>query len=64
MHHGAAHDRGLISLTWWDQTVVPLHDSFADYLAGDAHARGRAPLPRSLSPGDEQRLLSAPRSVE
>ncbi len=55
--HDAARRSGLISLTGWEQTIVPLHDSFADYLAGAAHARGRAPLPRSLSPGDEQRLL-------
>ncbi|MEU6844831.1 ATP-binding protein [Streptomyces sp. NPDC046716] len=55
--HDAARRCGLISLTGWEQTVVPLHDSFADYLAGDAHARGRAPLPQTLFPGDEQRLL-------
>ncbi len=35
----------------------PIHDSFADYLAGAAHATGLAPLPTRLAIGDEQRVL-------
>lgn len=40
-------------------TMVPLHDSFADYLAGKAHARGLVDLPVHLTPTDEQRVLFA-----
>jgi hypothetical protein len=35
----------------------PVHDSFADYLAGRAHAEGLLPLPETLTVDDEQRLL-------
>ena len=50
---------GLISPMGYTQTLAPMHDSFADYLAGSAHARGLAPLPARLQPGDDQRLLFA-----
>ncbi|KQV16009.1 MULTISPECIES: AAA family ATPase [unclassified Kitasatospora] len=53
----AARRCGLITSLGWDQTVVPLHDSFADFLAGAAHASGAAPLPRRLATGDDQRIL-------
>lgn len=53
----AARRCGLITSLGWEQTVVPMHDSFADYLAGAAHASGAAPLPLSLSAGDDQRML-------
>lgn len=39
------------------QTLVPIHDSFADYLAGIAHAQQLAALPLKAVPGDRQRLL-------
>jgi hypothetical protein len=48
---------GLITPMGYTQTVVPIHDSFADYLAGVAHARGLEPLPTRLQHGDEQRML-------
>jgi hypothetical protein len=35
----------------------PVHDSFADYMAGRAHADGLIPLPDTLTVDDEQRLL-------
>jgi hypothetical protein len=53
----AARRAGLISPLGFVQTVVPIHDSFADYLAGAAHARGLVALPGKLQPSDEQRLL-------
>ncbi|MET4644428.1 MULTISPECIES: hypothetical protein [Streptomyces] len=53
----AARRCGLITSLGWEQTVVPMHDSFADYLAGAAHASGAEPLPRGLSAGDDQRML-------
>ncbi|MCB5177931.1 hypothetical protein [Streptomyces antimicrobicus] len=34
-----------------------MHDSFADYLAGAAHANGAEPLPERLLAGDDQRML-------
>ncbi|MEV7782760.1 ATP-binding protein [Kitasatospora sp. NPDC088351] len=55
--HDAARRCGLITSLGWDQTVVPFHDSFADFLAGAAHAIGAAPLPRRLAAGDDQRIL-------
>ncbi|MEI9935828.1 MAG: ATP-binding protein [Pseudomonadota bacterium] len=48
---------GLIVPVGYTQIVRPLHDSFADYLAGTAHARGLVPFPPQLLPGDEQRIL-------
>ncbi|WP_327207216.1 AAA family ATPase [[Kitasatospora] papulosa] len=53
----AARRCGLITSLGWEQTVVPMHDSFADYLAGAAHASGAAPLPHGLSASDDQRML-------
>ncbi|MFF4234125.1 hypothetical protein [Streptomyces sp. NPDC001820] len=53
----AARRCGLITSLGWEQTVVPMHDSFADYLAGAAHASGAEPLPSRLSAGDDQRML-------
>lgn len=55
----AARRSGLISPIGYTQTLAPMHDSFADYLAGTAHARGLAPLPARLRPGDDQRILFA-----
>jgi hypothetical protein len=55
----AARRCGLIVPIGWAQTLVPIHDSFADYLAGTAHAQQLAPLPPQAVPGDRQRLLFA-----
>lgn len=48
---------GLVVPVGWAQTLVPVHDSFADYLAGTAHAQQLASLPPRAVPGDRQRLL-------
>lgn len=48
---------GLVTHIGFSQTVVPLHDSFADFLAALAHAQGLAPLPARFDPGDEQRVM-------
>lgn len=50
---------GLIVTGGWRQTILPLHDSFADFLAGSAHAQQLAPLPQRAVEGDRQRLLFA-----
>ncbi len=50
---------GLITPIGYTQTLAPIHDSFADYLAGAAHARRAAPYPPRLQPGDDQRVLFA-----
>jgi len=50
---------GLVVPLGWAQTRVPLHDSFADYLAGAAHANRLTPLPARLQRSDEQRVLFA-----
>lgn len=55
----AANRCGLVVPLGASQTVVPVHDSFADYMAGSAHAKGLAPLPPDLQPGDDQRILFA-----
>jgi hypothetical protein len=55
----AARRCGLVVPIGWAQTLVPIHDSFADYLAGTAHAQQLAPLPPRAVPGDRQRLLFA-----
>lgn len=55
----AARRCGLVVPIGWAQTLVPIHDSFADYLAGIAHAQQLAPLPPRAVPGDRQRLLFA-----
>jgi hypothetical protein len=48
---------GLVVPVGFTQTLVPVHDSFADFLAGVAHARGLAALPATLDAGDDQRVL-------
>jgi hypothetical protein len=50
---------GLVTPIGYTQTLAPIHDSFADYLAGAAHVRQGAPYPPRLEPGDEQRVLFA-----
>ncbi|MFE9292021.1 NACHT domain-containing protein [Streptomyces olivaceus] len=55
--HEAARRCGLITALGWDQKVAAMHDSFADYLAGAAHAIGAEPLPERLVTGDDQRML-------
>jgi hypothetical protein len=50
---------GLVTSLGWVQTRVPIHDSFADYLAAAAHAARLATLPERLHSGDEQRVLFA-----
>ena len=55
----AARRSGLITTLGYAQTVVPMHDSFADYLAGAAHAAGLCSLPDAFSSSDEQRVLFA-----
>lgn len=53
----AARRTGLISALGFDQIIVPMHDSFADYLAGAAQAAGHISRPTQLSASDEQRTL-------
>ena len=53
----AARRCGLVIPIGWTQTLVPIHDSLADYLAGTAHAQQLAPLPPRAVPDDSQRLL-------
>lgn len=55
--HETARRCGLITALGWDQTVAAMHDSFADYLAGAAHAAGAEPLPARAISGDDQRML-------
>ena len=55
----AAQRSGLIMPIGHTQTLAPIHDSFADFLAGAAHARKLAPLPEQLETYDEQRALFA-----
>lgn len=50
---------GLVIRLGHSETVAAVHDSFADYLAGLALARGAAPFPGSVQPGDEERLIFA-----
>jgi hypothetical protein len=50
---------GLVSPVGYTQMLTPMHDSFADYLAGKAHAQGLVSLPLSLTSGDDQRILFA-----
>lgn len=52
----AARRSGIVTSLGYVQTVVPMHDSMADYLAGVAHARGAVALPERLRRQDEQRL--------
>jgi hypothetical protein len=55
----AARRAGLVTPLGLTGTVVPVHDSFADYLAGRAHAQGAVPLPQHIHLSDEHRLLFA-----
>lgn len=55
----AARRSGLVFRLGQSETVVALHDSFADYLAGLALARGAVAFPPDVKPGDEERLLFA-----
>ncbi len=55
----AARRSGVVTSIGYAQTVVPMHDSFADYLAGAAHAAGLVPLPARLAQADEQRVAFA-----
>jgi hypothetical protein len=48
---------GLITPIGYTQTLAPIHDSFADYLAGAAHARRASPYPPKLRADDDQRVL-------
>jgi hypothetical protein len=50
---------GVVTSIEYAQTVVPMHDSFADYLAGAAHAARLVPLPARLAQADEQRVAFA-----
>lgn len=55
----AARRCGLITPIGYTQTLAPIHDSFADYLAGTAHARKVATFPARLQAGDDQRVWFA-----
>lgn len=55
----AARRSGLIVRLGQSETVAAVHDSFADYLAGLALARGAVAFPADVKPGDEERLLFA-----
>jgi len=50
---------GLVTEIGFDQILVPTHDSFADYLAGRAHALGYVDWPLILQEQDEERLRFA-----
>lgn len=50
---------GLIANIGHTEIIGPLHDSFADYLAGLALARGAVVAPAEIQPGDRERLLFA-----
>ena len=52
----AARRSGLVAPVGNLQLIAPIHDSFADFFAGTAHARG-VPLPAKLRQGDRQRVL-------
>lgn len=55
----AAEATGLVTKLGDSDVRVPVHDSFADYLAGVAHGQGLAELPAGLTASDEQRILFA-----
>jgi hypothetical protein len=57
--HDATQRSGLVTPIGHTQTLAPVHDSYADYLAGAAHASGLVPLPKQLRADDEQRALFA-----
>ncbi|MFJ1764688.1 NACHT domain-containing protein [Amycolatopsis sp. NPDC088138] len=50
---------GLVTSIGQTQTQTPIHDSFADYLAGAAAAEGLVRWPERLDQSDEQRVLFA-----
>lgn len=52
-----ARQAGLVCPVGISQVVVPVHDSFADYLAATAHADGLSALPPEFQASDQQRLL-------
>lgn len=52
----AARRSGVVTTLGYVQTVVPIHDSMADYLAAAAHAKNTVDLPAQLRPSDEQRM--------
>jgi hypothetical protein len=47
---------GLLVPLGQDQVLVPVHDSYADYLAGLANARDMTSFPEVLATSDERRL--------
>lgn len=55
----AAESCGVVTRVGHTQVRVPVHDSFADYLAGFAHSEGIVDLPTVLAEGDAQRVLFA-----
>jgi hypothetical protein len=54
---------GLLARPDLDAGFVPLHDSFADYLAGTAVAHGWADLPAPLIPAQDEQVLFAVQTV-
>ena len=50
---------GLVVNVGYTQSLAPIHDSFADYLAGWATARKLVSFPDSLNTGDLQRIFFA-----
>lgn len=50
---------GLLVLSDPDSGLAPLHDSFADFLAARAIARGEAPLPARLKTGFDEVVMFA-----
>lgn len=53
----AADATGLVTKLGDSDVRIPVHDSFADYLAGVAHGERLAALPDLLTASDEQRIL-------
>ncbi len=47
---------GLVAYEEYDQTVRPVHDSLADYLAALAHHKGLSALPPTITENDALRL--------
>jgi hypothetical protein len=47
---------GLVQAVGIAGTMMPLHDSFADYLAAKAHAAGLKSLPQTLAEADKERV--------
>ena len=55
----AAESCGVVTRVGHTQVRIPVHDSFADYLAGFVHSEGIVALPAVLADGDVQRVLFA-----